>query len=85
LFTDGLTTRAGVTEFSGRGVGLGAVREACRALGGTVEIDSERGVGTTFRFVWPARVVTRHLGPAAGSTARASQAPPDLLSRSSEA
>jgi len=83
LFTDGLSTRAGVTEFSGRGVGLGAVREACRALGGAVEIDSERGVGTTFRFVWPARVVTRHLGSAAASTVRASQPPPERLAQGS--
>ncbi len=49
LFADGLTTRDEVTELSGRGVGLSAVREACRALGGDVEIESISGWGTSVR------------------------------------
>lgn len=53
LFTDGLSTRFEVTELSGRGVGLAAVQEACRTLGGTIDVRSEPGVGTTFAFRLP--------------------------------
>jgi two-component system chemotaxis sensor kinase CheA len=53
LFAEGLSTRDAVTETSGRGVGLGAVREACAALGGRIEVESTSGVGTTFRFRFP--------------------------------
>lgn len=57
LFHDGFSTRDEVTELSGRGVGLGAVRESCRALGGEASIQSIRGKGTTltFRFPKPSR------------------------------
>lgn len=54
LFADGLSTKAEVTEISGRGVGLAAVRAACDALGGSSAVASEAGRGTTFRFEWPA-------------------------------
>lgn len=53
LFADGLSTRDEVSELSGRGVGLGAVLEATRALGGSVRVASNRGEGTTFRFTFP--------------------------------
>jgi hypothetical protein len=39
-----------VTETSGRGVGLAALREVCTELGGTIQVDSERGRGTRFQF-----------------------------------
>jgi two-component system chemotaxis sensor kinase CheA len=55
LFTDGLSTRDEASETSGRGVGMGAVREACLALGGRIEVLSEAGQGTTFRFTIPYR------------------------------
>jgi two-component system, chemotaxis family, sensor kinase CheA len=73
LFAEGLSTREEASELSGRGIGLGAVKQACRELGGDIEIESAVGVGTTFRFVWPAKVVARHLVPPAGSSARAAQ------------
>jgi signal transduction histidine kinase len=53
LFTDGFSTRDEATETSGRGVGLGAVREAVSALHGAIEIASAVGAGTTFRFRFP--------------------------------
>ena len=53
LFADGLSTREEVSETSGRGVGMAALRQACLELDGRVEVDSERGAGTTFRFVFP--------------------------------
>lgn len=53
LLRGGLSTRAEVTEFSGRGAGLAACANACRELGGTMSISSVRGAGTTFSFVVP--------------------------------
>ena len=53
MFSDGLTTRAAVTETSGRGIGLAALRDAFMRLRGTVEVESEPGHGTRFRFKLP--------------------------------
>ncbi|HEY4222973.1 MAG TPA: ATP-binding protein, partial [Myxococcota bacterium] len=53
LFCDELSTRETVSETSGRGVGLAAVRAAVHALAGTIAIDSEPGVGTSFTVVVP--------------------------------
>lgn len=56
LFSPGFSTREDVTDTSGRGVGLSAVREACLELGGRIETTSERGAGTTFQFRFPKEV-----------------------------
>jgi two-component system chemotaxis sensor kinase CheA len=53
LFGDGVTTKDTISEFSGRGVGMGAVREACAALDGVVEVRSKRHEGTSLRFIFP--------------------------------
>lgn len=53
MFADGLSTRDQASDTSGRGVGMGAVREACSTLGGRIEVISEPGQGTTFRFCMP--------------------------------
>jgi signal transduction histidine kinase/uncharacterized membrane protein affecting hemolysin expression len=53
LFSDGFSTRDAATETSGRGVGLSAVAEVVRALGGRIELDSVKAKGTTFRLVLP--------------------------------
>jgi two-component system chemotaxis sensor kinase CheA len=50
LFADGLSTASEVSDLSGRGVGMSAVRAACLAAGGEMGIESERGRGTTLRF-----------------------------------
>jgi chemotaxis protein histidine kinase CheA len=42
-FHDGVTTKREVSEFSGRGIGMGAVRMVCERMGGAVEISSTRG------------------------------------------
>lgn len=70
LFADGLSTRDAVTQNSGRGVGLAAVRTACQKLGGAVEVESEAGKGSLFRFVWPAAVL--------GAQLRSSRSPQSL-------
>lgn len=54
LFRAGLTTKSQVSDVSGRGVGLAAVREACEGLGGSIAVESEPGEGTLFRFTFPA-------------------------------
>ena len=53
LFTPGLTTAPIVTQTSGRGVGLDAVRTRVEALGGSVDLASEPGRGTTVTLVVP--------------------------------
>jgi two-component system chemotaxis sensor kinase CheA len=53
LFKDGITTTALVNEYSGRGIGMGAVRSACQARGGTVKISSQPGQGTKLEFRFP--------------------------------
>jgi CheY-like chemotaxis protein len=53
LFHPGFSTRDEVTQTSGRGVGLDVVRTAVEELGGTVEIETTPGVGTTFIMTLP--------------------------------
>ena len=49
----GLSTAGSVTHLSGRGVGMDVVRANVESLGGTVEIESEPGRGTTCRLRIP--------------------------------
>ena len=53
LFRPGFTTAPTGSDFSGRGVGLDAVKAGLAALRGRVEISSEPGEGTTFRIIVP--------------------------------
>ncbi len=53
LFWPGLTTTDEVTDISGRGVGLDAVRASLGRLRGRVDVDTETGRGTTFRISVP--------------------------------
>lgn len=46
LFADGVSTAERVSDVSGRGVGMGALRQICVELGGYVRIESEAGIGT---------------------------------------
>jgi two-component system chemotaxis sensor kinase CheA len=49
----GFSTARQVTDVSGRGVGIDVVATAARALGGSLEIRSEEGRGTTFTLRLP--------------------------------
>jgi len=49
----GFSTASEVTDVSGRGVGLDVVRRCLTEMGGTVEVDSSPGTGTTFRLRLP--------------------------------
>ncbi len=53
LFVDGVSTRAEATETSGRGIGMSAMRAAAEAMGGTIELASAPGTGTTLTFTVP--------------------------------
>ncbi|MBN2495069.1 MAG: chemotaxis protein CheA [Deltaproteobacteria bacterium] len=53
VFRPGFSTRDSVTDTSGRGVGLDAVRNALDGLQGRVSVRSEPGQGTTFSLDLP--------------------------------
>ncbi len=57
VFAAGFSTAASVTDLSGRGVGLDAVRSAVTRLGGRVALTSRPGQGTSVRLTLPASVV----------------------------
>jgi HPt (histidine-containing phosphotransfer) domain-containing protein len=57
LFEDGLSIKDEANEFSGRGVGMGALREACQKYQGRIQVASEAGKGTTLSFSFPRPVV----------------------------
>lgn len=48
IFAQGFSTNEQVTDISGRGVGMDVVKTKITALGGTVDVTSEEGVGTSF-------------------------------------
>jgi two-component system chemotaxis sensor kinase CheA len=53
IFEPGFSTAAAVTSVSGRGVGMDVVRTNIEAIGGTVDIHSVPGAGTTVRVHVP--------------------------------
>ncbi|MEO8465278.1 MAG: chemotaxis protein CheA [Gammaproteobacteria bacterium] len=57
IFAPGFSTATTVTELSGRGVGMDAVRTAVKRLGGHVTATSVAGQGTTVRFTLPFSVM----------------------------
>jgi two-component system chemotaxis sensor kinase CheA len=64
----GFSTAAAVTNVSGRGVGIDVVMSRIRALGGTVEIHTEIGKGTTFVLRMPVTLaIVRALIAAVGT------------------
>jgi chemotaxis protein histidine kinase CheA len=56
LFLPGVSTRRTVTETSGRGIGLDAVKREIEHMGGHVRIAAERGRGTTLELQLPVSV-----------------------------
>jgi len=53
IFLPGFSTKEEVTEVSGRGVGMDVVYNNITKLKGDIEVESQLGVGTTFRISLP--------------------------------
>lgn len=53
IFHPGFSTKAQVTDVSGRGVGMDVVKTNIEALQGEVLVETELGVGTTFKIFLP--------------------------------
>jgi two-component system chemotaxis sensor kinase CheA len=67
IFVPGFSTADKVTSISGRGVGMDVVRSSIEGIGGTIDVDSRKGQGTTFRLripltlaIIPALMVEQH-------------------------
>jgi two-component system, chemotaxis family, sensor kinase CheA len=67
IFIPGFSTAADITDLSGRGVGMDAVRESIESLGGRVRLETRAGAGSIVRFVLPFSVmITRVMTVEAG-------------------
>ena len=67
IFAPGFSTAQEITDLSGRGVGLDAVRTAVERIGGRVFVESDPGVGCTIGFVLPfSAMVTKVITVVAG-------------------
>jgi two-component system chemotaxis sensor kinase CheA len=53
IMAPGFSTAREITNVSGRGVGMDVVKKAIEALQGSIEIDSQKGVGTTITIKLP--------------------------------
>ncbi|NTX51583.1 chemotaxis protein CheA [Myxococcus sp. CA039A] len=90
----GVSTAKDITDISGRGVGMDAVKRVVESVGGTLEIDSEPGRGTRFTLRLPLTVAVVHLllvevgdevfGLPIAKVVGATEADGDALSRSRE-
>ena len=67
LFENGISTAERVTELSGRGIGMGALLQATRELGGELDVKSIPGQGTRLRMSIP--TTTAGAQPRASSAA----------------
>lgn len=58
IFKDTFSTKEEITQLSGRGVGLAAVKGEIEKLDGSIEIDTTPEKGTTFKFTIPLKSIT---------------------------
>ncbi|QCN98672.1 chemotaxis protein CheA (plasmid) [Azospirillum argentinense] len=61
ILLPGLSTSDTVSDLSGRGVGMDAVRGAVEQAGGRVDVASTPGVGTRFRLILPLTMMVTRL------------------------
>jgi two-component system chemotaxis sensor kinase CheA len=57
IFVPGFSTATGISDVSGRGVGMDAVRTSVERLGGRVQVQTRPGAGSTVRFILPFSVM----------------------------
>ena len=60
VFKAGFSTREQVSQTSGRGVGLDVVRAAVRQLKGSINIDSQKNIGSCFTLKLPMTLLSNH-------------------------
>lgn len=53
IFTPGFSTAGKVDGVSGRGVGMDVVRRSIESLGGSIDVASDKGIGTAFTLKMP--------------------------------
>ncbi|MEZ8030350.1 chemotaxis protein CheA [Enterovibrio norvegicus] len=58
IFHPGLSTSENVSALSGRGVGMDAVKRKVEDIKGTIDIHSEKGVGTEISLIFPLTMAT---------------------------
>ncbi|HSI23306.1 MAG TPA: response regulator [Methylophilaceae bacterium] len=58
IYHSGVSTSPIITEISGRGLGLAIVREKIDKLGGSVNVTTHPGIGTSFRILLPLTLAT---------------------------
>jgi len=63
LFADGVSSATTITQVSGRGVGMGAFRAAVTGVGGTLDVITTSGRGTTWRCTLPVATSRRSHTP----------------------
>jgi HPt (histidine-containing phosphotransfer) domain-containing protein len=75
LFIEGVSCRDDVTDISGRGVGMGAVKAEVERRGGSVHVHSRTGSGVTFELRLPGEGV---FAPASASLRPSAPARPSM-------
>ena len=61
IFFSGLSTARQVTDISGRGVGMDAVRGNLEQMRGLIQVDTLPGAGTAFTLILPLTLATSHV------------------------
>ena len=59
IFSSGVSTAEAVTDVSGRGVGMDVVRRMIDEAGGSISVQTESGVGSSFQLKLPMSVTTQ--------------------------
>jgi len=62
IFASGLSTAQKVTDISGRGVGMDVVKRAIEEAGGSINVSTTTGKGSSFRIKMPKGVTTQIVG-----------------------
>jgi two-component system chemotaxis sensor kinase CheA len=60
IFNDGISTRDQATDVAGRGVGMSAVKQEIEKAGGSIEVESTLGQGSTFYISIPMSLNSKH-------------------------